>query len=219
MNSINHYRCFSKCECIYRFNCSSQVTRVIYHPEEDLVITASPDTTIRVWNVGTSQTTLLLKAHDAPVTGLSLHPTGDYLLSSSLDQHWAFSDIRTGRLLTKVRDDVSNTHTEYSGSAEYSYELNVRSRLAWRCPDKRDSLWLRRSSIRTVWSSALAQLTPRWRSGIWRNSQMWRTSRVTRARSRPSVSRKTDTTWRQPRKTRASNSGTCANWRTSRLCS
>lgn len=65
-------------------------------------MTASPDTTIRVWNVGTSQTTLLLKAHDAPVTGLSLHPTGDYLLSSSLDQHWAFSDIRTGRLLTKV---------------------------------------------------------------------------------------------------------------------
>lgn len=65
-------------------------------------MTASPDSTIRVWNVGTSQTTLLLKAHDAPVTGLSLHPTGDYLLSSSLDQHWAFSDIRTGRLLTKV---------------------------------------------------------------------------------------------------------------------
>lgn len=65
-------------------------------------MTASPDTTIRVWNVVTSQTTLLLKAHDAPVTGLSLHPTGDYLLSSSLDQHWAFSDIRTGRLLTKV---------------------------------------------------------------------------------------------------------------------
>lgn len=65
-------------------------------------MTASPDTTIRVWNVSTSQTTLLLKAHDAPVTGLSLHPTGDYLLSSSLDQHWAFSDIRTGRLLTKV---------------------------------------------------------------------------------------------------------------------
>ncbi|XP_011506467.1 PREDICTED: pre-mRNA-processing factor 19 [Ceratosolen solmsi marchali] len=81
---------------------TKKVTRVIYHPEEDIVMTTSPDTTIRVWNVGTCQTTLLLRAHDAPVTGLSLHPTGDYLLSSSLDQHWAFSDIRTGRLLTKV---------------------------------------------------------------------------------------------------------------------
>lgn len=81
---------------------TKKVTRVIYHPDEDIVITASPDTTIRVWNVGTTQTTLLLRAHDAPVTGLSLHPTGDYLLSSSLDHNWAFSDIRTGRLLTKV---------------------------------------------------------------------------------------------------------------------
>lgn len=83
------------------------------------MITASPDTTIRVWNVGTSQTTLLLKAHDAPVTGLSLHPTGDYLLSSSLDQHWAFSDIRTGRLLTKV------SFQKFIQSLFYEYFDNV----------------------------------------------------------------------------------------------
>jgi pre-mRNA-processing factor 19 len=66
------------------------------------VITASPDTTIRVWNVPTSQTTQMLRAHEGSVTGLSLHPTGDYVLSTSTDQHWAFSDIRSGRLLTKV---------------------------------------------------------------------------------------------------------------------
>lgn len=66
------------------------------------MITASPDTTIRVWNVPTSQTTQMLRAHEGAVTGLSLHPTGDYVLSTSTDQHWAFSDIRSGRLLTKV---------------------------------------------------------------------------------------------------------------------
>lgn len=66
------------------------------------MITASPDATIRVWNVPTSQTTQMLRAHEGPVTGLSLHPTGDYVLSTSTDQHWAFSDIRSGRLLTKV---------------------------------------------------------------------------------------------------------------------
>ncbi|KAL3281225.1 hypothetical protein HHI36_004439 [Cryptolaemus montrouzieri] len=77
------------------------------NPDEDLVITASPDSTIRIWNVPTSQTTFLLKAHDGAVTGLSLHPTGDYVLSTSEDQHWAFSDIRSGRLLTKVTDQTN----------------------------------------------------------------------------------------------------------------
>lgn len=86
---------------------TKKVTRVIYHPEEDVVFTASPDTTIRVWNVGSAQALLLLRAHDAPVTGLSLHPTGDYILSTSTDQHWAFSDIRTGKVLTKVTDQSS----------------------------------------------------------------------------------------------------------------
>lgn len=65
-------------------------------------MTASPDTTIRIWDVGTAQTIQIIHAHDEPVTGLSLHPTGDYVLSTSLDQYWAFSDIRTGKLLTKV---------------------------------------------------------------------------------------------------------------------
>ena len=51
-----------------------------------------------------SQTTILLRCHDGPVTGLSLHPTGDYVLSTSQDKYWSFSDIRTGRLLTKIQD-------------------------------------------------------------------------------------------------------------------
>lgn len=83
---------------------TKKVTKVLYHPDEELVVTASPDQTIRVWNVPTSQTALLLRFHDGPVTGLSLHPTGDFVLSTSEDQHWAFSDIRAGRLLTKVSD-------------------------------------------------------------------------------------------------------------------
>merc|ERR1712226_301938 len=66
---------------------------------------------IRLWNVPTSQTIKHLKVHDAPVTGLSLHATGNYVLSTSLDQHWAFSDIVAGRLVTKVGDASSQALT------------------------------------------------------------------------------------------------------------
>ena len=45
-----------------------------------------------------------MRVHEGPVTGLSLHATGDYILSTSTDQHWAFSDIRTGKLIAKVTD-------------------------------------------------------------------------------------------------------------------
>lgn len=90
---------------------TKKVTKVIYHPDESTVITASPDTTIRIWNVPTSQTTLMLRCHEGAVTGLSLHPTGDYILSTSQDKYWAFSDIRTGRLLTKNIDTSDRSLT------------------------------------------------------------------------------------------------------------
>ncbi|UYV71705.1 PRPF19 [Cordylochernes scorpioides] len=89
---------------------TKKVTSVIFHPEEETVVTASPDTTIRVWHVGTSQTVQAIRAHEGAVTGLSLHATGDYLLSTSTDDHWAFSDLRTGTVLTKA-GDTSTSHS------------------------------------------------------------------------------------------------------------
>ena len=46
----------------------------------------------------------LLRVHEGPVTDLSPHATGDYVLATSTDQHWAFSDIRAGRLVARVTD-------------------------------------------------------------------------------------------------------------------
>jgi pre-mRNA-processing factor 19 len=93
---------------------TKKVNRVIYHPaSEDTVLTASHDATIRLWNVPTSQTLKLLRIHDHAVTGLSLHATGDYVLSTSVDQHWAFSDIRAGRLISKVTDESELTCAQF----------------------------------------------------------------------------------------------------------
>jgi len=85
---------------------TKKVTDVIYHPNEDVVFTCSPDSTIRIWSVKNAQCSSIIKTHKDAVTGISLHALGDYLLSCSTDQHWAFSDIRTGQTLVRVTDDA-----------------------------------------------------------------------------------------------------------------
>ena len=83
---------------------TKMVNRVVYHMKEDVVITGSHDNTIRVWNAVTGNCGLVRRVHDGPVTGLSLHPTGDFMLTTSSDQHWSFSDINTGQLVSRVTD-------------------------------------------------------------------------------------------------------------------
>lgn len=53
---------------------------------QELVFSASPDATIRIWSVPSASCVQVVRAHESAVTGLSLHATGDYLLSSSDDQ-------------------------------------------------------------------------------------------------------------------------------------
>ena len=72
--------------------------------KEDVVITGSNDNTVKVWNEVTGNCGHVQRVHDGPVTGLSLHATGDYVLTTSSDLHWTFSDINTGQLVSRVTD-------------------------------------------------------------------------------------------------------------------
>lgn len=66
------------------------------------MISSSEDKTIRVWSVPTEKLEKLIEIHDGYITGISLHPLGDYLLSCSSDNHWAFSDINSGKVLLRA---------------------------------------------------------------------------------------------------------------------
>jgi len=86
---------------------TKKVTSVIYHPNKETAITASPDSQIRVWNIAASQTTHIIRAHEGPITAVSLHATGDYLLTTSTDEYWVFSDLHTGQVLAKTGDTTT----------------------------------------------------------------------------------------------------------------
>jgi pre-mRNA-processing factor 19 len=66
----------------------------------DLLFTASDQ--ISFWSISNQQSTQpirTIKVHKDQVTGLSLHPSGDFLLSCSRDRTWGFSDVTTGTCL------------------------------------------------------------------------------------------------------------------------
>lgn len=83
---------------------SKKVTSVVFHPTKEVVVSASQDSTARVW-VSTDQSNWkaqytcgsVVKRHKADVTDLSVHPLGDYFLTSSLDKSWAIHELATGR--------------------------------------------------------------------------------------------------------------------------
>ena len=50
---------------------------------------------------------LLVQTHSKGVTGISLHPTGDYVLSASADKSWAFSDLHSGKAVSSAAGDAA----------------------------------------------------------------------------------------------------------------
>jgi pre-mRNA-processing factor 19 len=93
---------------------SKKITEVLWHPEQDVLFSSSHDKTAKIWAGSDSGYKLVhtIKAHNAEVTGLSLHATGAYLATSSADFSWAFTDIATGNCLQKVANAKSEAGLE-----------------------------------------------------------------------------------------------------------
>jgi pre-mRNA-processing factor 19 len=87
---------------------NDKVAKVIYHPADDVVFSASDDATVRIWPLAGGAGNAI-KTHKAKVTGISLHATRDYILSVSRDKSWAFSEVANGTTLTKAAESDRQT--------------------------------------------------------------------------------------------------------------
>ncbi|KAE8988046.1 Pre-mRNA-processing factor 19 2 [Phytophthora rubi] len=82
---------------------AKKLSHVEFHPSADMVLTASHDKTVKLWTpqdegYGVGYT---LDGFDDAVSSSSIHPTGSYVLSGSLDATWAIHDVRRGQLLSR----------------------------------------------------------------------------------------------------------------------
>ncbi|MBK9750066.1 MAG: hypothetical protein IPO91_25285 [Chloroflexi bacterium] len=68
-------------------------------PDENYIISASIDSTLRVWNKDTGTTLLVLEGHQGTVNGCDVHPQGTMIASASVDGTIRLWDMLTGKLL------------------------------------------------------------------------------------------------------------------------
>lgn len=96
---------------------SKRISSVVFHPENDIVLSSSHDQTVRVWvpTEGTYSSAFTLKPHSGGICGMSLHPSNNYIVSAAMDRTWSFSNISTGAVLTQVKDE--SIEAAYSASA------------------------------------------------------------------------------------------------------
>lgn len=71
------------------------VTRVVFHPTFDVIVSASEDATIKVWDYEAGEHERTLKGHTAPVQDVAFDHTGKWLVSCSADMSVRLWDFQT----------------------------------------------------------------------------------------------------------------------------
>jgi len=87
---------------------TKKITTVKFHPDasKGVALTGSADKTVKIWSASDSALNFAEKgaiaAHKGDVTGVTVHPTGDYFATSSKDASWCFCSLEYGNSLKQI---------------------------------------------------------------------------------------------------------------------
>jgi len=85
---------------------TKRVNHVLFHPTQDVVISAGDDSTVRVWRETSDgyESAHVCQDHTGPATGCSVQAMGQHFVSASRDGSWVFYDLDQGRALQRAED-------------------------------------------------------------------------------------------------------------------
>ncbi|KAI4318162.1 hypothetical protein L6164_025965 [Bauhinia variegata] len=91
---------------------SKKVTSVKFVAEGNLLLTASADKTVRLWqgsDDGNYNCRHIVKDHTAEVQAVTVHATNNYFVTASLDNTWCFYELSSGTCMTQVTDSPGSS--------------------------------------------------------------------------------------------------------------
>lgn len=83
---------------------------------------------IRIWKKGEANARKVIGIHDRAVTDISLHPTGEYFLSTSDDAYWSLVDLHAERPIIKVGFSIRKPFRNWK-EWKFSVRLNLEKRM------------------------------------------------------------------------------------------
>ena len=78
------------------------VSRVVFTPNGQQLVSASRDQTARIWDVATAKVEFVLKGHGAPIYGLDVSPDGKLAVTSSEDRRVKIWSVEKGTILENL---------------------------------------------------------------------------------------------------------------------
>ncbi len=113
------------------------VNSVAFSPDGRQVVTASSDTTARVWDAATGRQAIVLEGHQGSVNSVAISPNGTHIVTASNDNTARVWDLATGRqsVVLQGHEGRVNTVTISPDGAHVLSASDDRTARLWRIVD------------------------------------------------------------------------------------